>query len=182
MIRILPIVTVVMVACAGPAISFAAETPDDLTVLGRAVFGDFVEAFPARTDCIGTVEVSGVRELSDRARYHPSLGLIELRIPATAPQLTASLLHELGHHLEHACPSQEELRPQFLAALGIDPDSEWSDPGVYETNPSEMWAEAVVRHVTGRPDTRRPLEVTDAAVILVKRWAEGELTHSSSTP
>jgi hypothetical protein len=182
MYRTLPIVAVVVVACAGPAISFASDTPADLRDLGRSVFSDFVEAFPARVDCIGKVEVRGVHDLTDRARYQLSSGLIELRIPATAAQLTASLLHELGHHLEHSCPEQAGARSSFLEALGLGPDSAWSVPGVYETNPSELWAEAVVRHVSGKPDTRRPLDVPSEAVAVVRRWGEGELSHSAATP
>lgn len=180
--RILPIVAVVVVACAGPAISFASDTPTDLRDLGRSVFADFLEAFEARLHCIGTVEVRGVEDLPDRARYHPMATVIELRIPATAPHLTASLLHELGHHLEHSCPEQAGVRGPFLEALGLEPDSAWSVPSVYEANPSELWAEAVVRHVSGKPDTRRPLDVPNNAVTVVKRWGEGELTHSAAPP
>lgn len=180
--RVLTIMAIVTVACGGPAISFGLDTPEDLRVLGQAVFNDFVEAFPARADCIDGVEVRGMREMDDRARYDPSRKEILIRIPATAPQLTASLLHELGHHLEHACRDQMAVRPDFLAALGLDPAAAWSNPTTYETDPSELWAEAVVRLVSGQPDTRRPLEVTDAAVLVVKQWGEGGLTHLSTTP
>lgn len=180
--RMTVLLVLIASACAAPVLSASEDTPNDLVTLAESVFDDFVQAFPAHQDCIGTVELQAEWELADRARYGPDEGVIELRVPATAPHLTASLIHELGHHLEHACPSQPDVRPYFLAALGLDPGADWIDTTSYETNPSELWAEAVVRHVTGQPDTRRPLRVTEAAVDVVARWAEGQLTHSSTTP
>ncbi len=180
--RLLLLMALVVSACAGPAISFPTDTPDDLTTLAESVFADFVDAFPAREGCIGAIELEPAWELPDRARYHPTDRRIEVRVPATAPQITASLVHELGHHLEHWCPEHLDVRPAFLASLGLDAEAKWMDDSSYETSPSELWAEAVVRHVTGQPDTRRPLAVTDAAVEVVMRWARGELSHAPAAP
>lgn len=180
--RIALLLAVIASACAAPALSMSEGTPDDLVMLGESVFEDFVAAFPAHEGCIGTVELQPKWDLTDRARYYPDEGVIEVRVPATAPHLTASLVHELGHHLEYECAAQLEVRAAFLAALDFAPDTHWVDTASYEMSPSELWAEAVVRHVTGAPDTRRPLRVTEAAVDVVGRWAEGQLTHVSTTP
>lgn len=172
MYRIALVAALLMTACTAPTATMSPDTPDDLATLTGSVFEDFVDAFPARGDCIGEVEIAGVWELPDRARYHPADRRIEVRIPATAAHLTASLVHELGHHLEHACPDQVDVRSSFLVALDFDPDTGWRDDSAYETSPSELWAEAVVRHVTGDTDTRRPLPVTPDAVRVVAEWAE----------
>ena len=180
--RTILLLVLLLSACAGPAIVFPDDTPDDLTFLSRAVFADFLDAFPAQTDCIGRVEIHAVWDLSDRALYHPEEEVIEVRIPGTAPQLKTSLVHELGHHLEQACPGQLDVRPAFLRALGLPGDAIWPNSSVYETDPSELWAEAVVRHVTGNPDRRRPLTINDAALEVVARWASGELGKAPGTP
>ena len=162
-------IAVVLTACASaPAVSYPPETPGDLVELADSVFDHFVAAFPSQRDCIGDVTVIGQWELDDRALYRPASQVIEVRIPATAPHLTSSLVHELGHHLEYACDSQVEVRPEFLAAIG---ETDWESSGIYEEDPGELWAEAVVRHVTGQPDTRRILSVPIEAVRVVADWA-----------
>lgn len=178
--RLLAVTLILVAACGGPRLEVEGGTPGDLADLARTTFQDFVSAFPARQGCIGEVVVAGSWELGDRARYDPDSGLIEVRIPATAPQLTVSLVHELAHHLEHACPEQKEVRPRFLAALGVDAAEPWSDPESYQSSPSELWAEAVVRYVTGAADSRRPLAVSEAAVEVVEMW--GRLRHAPSAP
>jgi hypothetical protein len=169
-------------ACTGPEVVFGENTPEDFANLAEGVFATFVDAFPARTDCIGTVEIRAAWELEDRALYDPEDDVITVRVPGTAPQLSTSLVHELGHRLEHRCSTQAEARTPFLEALGMPADTTWPDPDRYETDPSELWAEAVVRHVLGRADSRRPLGVTPGAVNVVAEWSRGELTHGSSAP
>lgn len=169
--RALALLLLILAACsdAAPTAVYPADTPSDLVELADEVFAEFVAAFPAQRACIGTVEIHGAWELDDRALYRPSSRVVEVRIPATAPHLTSSLVHELGHHLEFACSSQEGVRPDFLAAVGL---AEWEGAS-YEDDPTELWAEAVVRHVTGRPDTRRILSVPAGAVEVVATWAGG---------
>jgi hypothetical protein len=179
---LLTAVALVMAACGSPAVVFPEDTPVDFVRLAEEVFAEFVAAFPAQTDCIGSAEIRAAWELDDRALYDPASDVIEIRVPGTAPQLTTSIVHEMGHRLEHLCPSQVEVRAPFLGALGMSPDSAWPDPTSYETNPSELWAEAVVRHVLGQADSRRPLEVTPAAVAVVADWSRSEVTHRPSAP
>ncbi len=171
--RSLVVAAALLAACAGPQLAMPANTPADVAALTQQVFDDFVRAFPARAACIGRVQVHGAWELDERAIYQPADRSIHLRIPATAPQLTTSLVHELGHHLEHSCPEQADVRSAFLASLGLPTDTPWPGVSDYRSDPSELWAESVVRYVTGRPDHRRPLRVTDAAVEVVAGWAAG---------
>ncbi len=160
----------VLAACGagGPEATYPDGTPGDLVALADEVFAEFVLAFPARADCIGWVEIRGAWELDDRARYLPEARVIEVRIPATAPHLRSSLLHELGHHVAFACESHVDVRDDFVAAVGA---AQWDGTGAYEDDPVELWAEAVVRHVTGQPDTRRILTVPQEAVAVVAHWA-----------
>lgn len=162
--------TLALVACApsAPEAIYPEDTPGDLMLLADDVFADFTAAFPAQADCIGTVEIRGAWVLDDRARYIPDTRVIEVRIPATAPHLRSSLLHELGHHVAFACESHVAVRADFVAAIGA---TRWESDGAYEDDPGELWAEAVVRHVTGRPDTRRILTVPPEAVAVVAIWA-----------
>lgn len=170
--RALAGLVLVVAACAagGPTATFPDDTPGDLIALAEDVFVEFVEAFPAQASCIGTVEIRGAWVLDDRARYLPGDRAIEVRIPATAPHLTSSLIHELGHHLAFACESHLDVRNDFAAAVGAN---QWQATGAYEDDPGELWAEAVVRHVTGRPDTRRILTVPPEAVAVVADWSGG---------
>lgn len=168
--RALAGLAIVLAACAsgGPQVVYAADTPADLVALADRVFEDFLDAFPAQSDCIGTVEIQGEWVLDDRARYLPDSDIIQVRIPATEPHLTSSLVHELGHHLALACESHLGVRDDFAAAIGV---AQWEGSWAYEDDPGELWAEAVVRHVTGRPDTRRILTVPPEAVAVVADWA-----------
>ena len=172
----------VVAACSAPAVVFPDDTPEDFAELAEAVFEDFVAAFPDQRECIGKAEIRVAWELDDRALYDPENDVVTVRVPATAPHLTSSIVHELGHRLEFRCPSQRDVRRPFLEALGLDPETAWSDRTTYETSPSEMWAEAVIRHVLGRPDSRRPLQVTPAAVHVVADWAGVDLNHEPSAP
>lgn len=170
MMRPIALAALLLVACAstGPTATYPQDTPGDLVALADEVFAEFSAAFPAQADCIGSVEIRGAWVLDDRARYLPDERVVEVRIPATAPHLTSSLLHELGHHLAFACETHLEVRDHFAVAVGAD---SWEGTGAYEDDPGELWAEAVVRHVTGRPDTRRILTVPPEAVAIVADWA-----------
>lgn len=176
-------VALLTVACSpGPARLLVTEgTPGDVVELAEGVWDGFLAAFPAREDCIAPVTLATAWELSDRARYLPEQRTIVLRIPWTAPRLSQSLAHELGHHLEHTCPDQVELRSVFLAALGRDPGAPWFEGGSWEETPSELFAEAVSAVVLG-DDTRVTLHLPQEAVQLVRSWGVGTLIHGPSAP
>ena len=167
---------VLLVSCGPPAtpqLSFGPNTPDDLRALTRDTFALVSESIPAQRSCLDGVVVSGAWELDDRARYSRSQTEITIRIPATAPQLRMSLVHELAHHLEAACPQGADVRRDFIAAQGLDPDADWFGGETWETTPSEQWASAVVLHVLERPDERARIAIGDEALQIVESWATG---------
>lgn len=159
------------VSSAGPAWDYGADTPDDLRDLADQVLVEVVEAVPDRRDCIGQVALQGARQLDDRATYSPEQRRITIRIPATAPQLEVSLVHELAHHLEFACPTTSDLRAAFMEAQSLPSDAPWFDGPTWEQTPSEQWATAIVVHVLGHPDRRARVVVSDRALELVAQWA-----------
>jgi hypothetical protein len=121
-------------------------------------------------------------EQDDRGYYDPERSLIILRIPGTAAKLRNSLLHELGHHLEAACPSHPELRSLFLTAQGFPSDVDWFTGDRWEVTPSEQFAEAVVEVVEGRRNLRYGIELSQAALDVVSAWGHGDLTHGKEAP
>lgn len=174
------LMTVVGCSPAGPTVAYAGEPPDDLVALVDGVFSTFVDAFPARQSCIGRVVVEGRRDLADRGSYNPESGTVSLRIPATAPQLEISLVHELAHHLEFACADHEAIRPVFMASQGFPAENPWRDSRAnWEDSPSEHWASAVVVYVLDRIDERARIVVTDEAVEVVGTWASGGITATA---
>jgi hypothetical protein len=160
-----------------PALTFAPGTPRDLRSLASDTWERFGEAFPARTDCMDPVELAGAWELRDRATYDPEDGLVTVRIPGTAPNLRASIVHEFAHHLEFTCAAHEDLRRRFLAAQGLPPDTVWFDGPSWERTPSEEFAEATVVLVVGRPGHLR-IRVQPAALAAIREWAQG--SHASA--
>lgn len=169
-------------ACAGagsgqvrPALEFGDDTPDDLRALAGETFADMLEALPAHAPCLAGVTLEGARVLDARARYLPDTGTLRVRIPATAPQLRRSLVHELAHHLEFACDDQASVRPAFLASLGLPADTPWFTGATWEGIPSEQWATAVVEHVLGERDPRSGIFLEPGTLDVLAGWAvDGE--------
>ncbi|MCZ6662245.1 MAG: hypothetical protein O6951_04890 [Actinobacteria bacterium] len=156
---------------AAPTLLFGDDTPDDLREVANGAFEVFVGRFPDRADCIGRVTLTGARHLDDRAFYIPGERSVVLRIPATAPHIETSLVHEWAHHLEFACESHQEFRPPFLRSVGLPPDAGWYDGEVWERVPSEMFASAVVEYVLGRRDEASTIVLGPEAIDLVRDWA-----------
>lgn len=175
------LLTVLLVGCGRPAI-VAEDTPADLAELVGDTMETIEESLPARAHCLRGVTIMHAWELDDRAEYRTDTRTIVLRVPATAQHLEFSLAHEIAHHLEYTCAGQAEIRPAFLDAQGHEPTQPWFEGESWETTPSEQFATAVARLITGRADPLRHLEVTDEAMELVERWARGDVTHETSTP
>ncbi len=170
------VAALVTAACSvgAPRLATTAAVPDDLRMLGDEVWEEVVSAFPARRGCLGGIELDVAWDLEDRARYVPDERRIVVRAPGTAPNLAASIVHEVGHHLEFACPDQLAVRDAFLVAEGFAPDTPWFGEGDWFATPSEHWAEAVVAHVRGeRTINVGRIPVSDDAIDVVARWAEG---------
>lgn len=152
-------VVVVAVASLGACGDVVMEPPQlvagdtvaaDFAALADETFGVFVSAAPGVGDCVGTVRLEAALELPDAARYESATQTITVRVPATAPSLQDSLIHELAHHVEATCSSHRQLRPAFLEAQGLDRSTSWFDGSSWEETPSEQFAEAVVLFVLGQ--------------------------------
>lgn len=169
-------------ACAPGEPMLADDLPADLAEVVSAGLARVEEALPAQRRCLEGVVVSHSWDLDDRAEYWPATATIVLRVPATAPNLEFSLVHEIAHHLESSCRSQEELRPAFLAAQGFPPGVDWSSGESWQDTPSEHFATALAEYVTGRPEPQRPIPLTEETRVLVAAWATDGVTHGTSAP
>lgn len=154
-----------------PTLRFGSNAPDDLRRLATEVFATVAEALPARSRCLEGVVLGGAWELDDRGRYEPNTREATIRIPATAGQLEISIVHELAHHIEFACPQADDTRRGFVRAQGLDAGAGWFDGATWETTPSEQWASAVVQYVLARPDERARTPITSEAMEIVATWA-----------
>jgi hypothetical protein len=157
-----------------PSISFHSDVPDDVRRLAAGTWDRFIDAFPARHNCLQPVQLTVAWTYPDRADYVPDRKVVTLRVPGTATNLEATLAHELGHHLEFTCLRSHvplsDLRPAFLAAQGFPPDAPWFEGDTWETTPSEQFAEAVAQVVTGHPPAHQRIVLTEAALDLLRTW------------
>lgn len=159
-------------------LSITGASPADLRVLIVDTWDRFVEAFPARRGCLAPVTVQGAWSLDGRGSYDPVRRLVTVRIPGTAPNLQASLVHEFAHHMEFTCPEQRDVRVPFLAAQGLPLFATWFQGRSWETTPSEQFAEAIVQVVLGRPAHQAVL-IHPRSVELLRAWGRGDLRHGS---
>jgi hypothetical protein len=155
----------------GPAVAFADGVPADLRDLSRAAWDRFARAFPAHEDCLVPVMVDGVWDMDDRAAYDPDRRLVTVRIPGTAPNLEASLVHEFAHHLEFTCAAHRRLRAPFLAAQGWSRRAPWFDGPTWETTPSEAFAEGATEIVLGRRPAHARIHLSRGAMRAIRSWA-----------
>ena len=163
----------------GPAdLSVTRGSPADLRALIVTTWEQFVEAFPARRSCLAPVTVQGAWELDGRGSYDPGSRLVTIRIPGTAPNLRASLVHEFAHHMEFTCPEQHNVRATFLAVQELPRSASWFEGVSWQTTPSEQFAEAVVQAVLG-PPAHPSVLIHPACVALLRAWGRGDLTHGS---
>lgn len=163
-------------SCGTPSASleFPEGTPADLQTLSQDVWEEFLAVFPNQSDCMGDVTLEGDWNLEgSRAFYLPQQAKVVLKIPATAGHLRHSLVHELAHHVEHACPDHAQLRAAFLAAQNLSADTPWFEGPSWEETPSEQYAETVVRLVLDRPVWNYRLPLTPEAVATVRDWGGG---------
>ena len=156
-----------------PRITFPEGTPEDLQRLATQTWAEFIAAFPGRRDCIGSVTVAPALELGDRAAYKPVAALVTVRVPGTAPNLRASLIHEFAHHLDHTCSRVRPFRRRFLAAQGFATTRPWFAGATWEQTPSEQFADAAVEIVLGRTSWLR-LHAREAALQELRAWGTRE--------
>lgn len=164
------VLAIVTAACGGPKIVFGANTPDDLRGLVDEVWTRFRAALPASDECLGEVRLEGDWDLAEQGEYRSLTATITVGIPGPPSRLSHTIVHELAHHLEAACPTQLDLRGPFLIAQDLAPDTEWFAGSEWEDIPSEQFAEAVVQVVLGWPAVHYRMELSPEAVELVRRW------------
>jgi hypothetical protein len=161
---------VLLNACApGPGITFAPDVPDDFRAVATDAWARFGAILGDRRTCMEPVRVEVAWAFPDRARYEPDGAVITVRVPGTAPNLTASLVHEFAHHLEFTCAAQLGLRSRFLEAAGLSHDASWFVAPRYEDLPSERFAEAIVALVLGG-SSGIGVPTDRASVDVVRRW------------
>ena len=154
-----------------PEVHFDSSVPDDLRAVAIEAWDGFLAAHPARSDCIGSINMSAAWELDDRAEYRPTTATLVIRVPGTAPNLTSDLTHEFAHHVEFTCPQHEALRLEFLNAQGFPASADWFSGATWETTPSEQYAEATSVVVLGRRGNHDGIILSDEATAVVRRWA-----------
>lgn len=143
----------------------------DFEQLARETYAEFVAAAGGVGECVRSPRLEAVYELEELALYDQETHIVHVRVPAPAPSLRASLIHELAHHLELSCPSQTALRPRFVAAQGLPSDVSWFGGAVWQDVPSEQFAEAVVVNVLGaRQRHLLRVQLAPEAVDLVATW------------
>jgi hypothetical protein len=155
-----------------PEVRFTDDTPADVRALARRTWDLFAETFPTRWECLEPVTVHGAWELADRGSYDAAAATVSLRIPGTAPNLEATLVHEFAHHLEATCPEHVRLRASFLRTQGLAPDTPWFGGRAWPAIPSERLAEAMTVAVLERRPWHLAVHVDPAVVEQIRRWGE----------
>ncbi len=166
---------------APPRLIIGDSVHDDFAALAQETWGRFLGVFWARRGCFGDVRLEAAYDLRHRAGYDPDTATVLVRVPGTAAMLQSGLVHEWAHHLEFQCPAQRELRPAFLAAQGLPPDTPWrpADAGgetpasAWSEIPSEQFAEATVILVLGEEPIATGARVSPEAVDVIRGWAGG---------
>lgn len=154
----------------------------DFEALAQETWDQFLAVFQARSDCFGDVTLRVTKTLDSRAGYDPETATATVRVPATAAILQDALVHEWAHHIEFQCEDHEELRPAFLAAQGLPPDTAWRPDippadipaSMWPDIPSEQYAEATIILVLGRRQITTGVRVKPEAVRVIGEWAAGD--------
>ena len=161
-------------ASAAPKLIPDTSVAPDLAELAAQTWAQFLETFDARRDCFGDLKLRTVNTLDGRARYDPQSAILTIEVPATAALLKGALVHEFAHHVEFQCAAHGQLRPIFVAAQNLPPDTPWFDGPSWAETPSEQYAEAAVILVLGRRQLPTEAHVSSAAVEALAEWARGE--------
>lgn len=185
-IAIAAIATLPLMGCGAdagpdPVLVLDGSVATDFGALATLTFDEFIAYAPAVAPCIGTVRLAAATELDELAYYSADTATITVRVPATAPSLRDSLVHELAHHVEASCVSHEPMRADFLAAQGHEPDQDWFAASTWENTPSEQFAEAVVEHVLGeRQRNLARIRLAPAALAIVAEWMSPDTAQPAS--
>ncbi len=145
--------------------SVIVEGPADFRAVVAGALSQTRRQLPMVADCVESFTIRPDWELDDRARY--SSGVIDIRVPATAPRIEEVVVHEVAHHLDATCDELDEVRSEFLATQGSA--STWDSGPSWEETPAEQFAEALTLVVLGRQRAHN-VRVSSDAVDVVRRW------------
>lgn len=165
LLRLLWIGGLLAISACTPA-SATVEGPDDFVAVVNGALSVADERLPRQRGCLTGFTVQPDWELDDRATYVD--GVISVRVPATAPRIEQSVIHELAHHLDATCPSVDNVRPLFQAAQ--ESDGSWHRGPSWAETPAEQFAEAVTLVVLDRRRASNVVVRSDA-VDVVSEWA-----------
>jgi hypothetical protein len=165
-----------------PQLLMNESVASDFQALAADTWKEFLAVFQARSGCFGDVRLRAARTLDSRAAYDPDTATVTVRVPGTPALLQGALVHEWAHHIEFQCEEHRQLRPTFLAALGLSPDTPWrpgstapdGSDGEGRPVPSEQYAEAAIILVLGRRPITTGVPVTREAVLALGEWASGD--------
>ncbi len=161
-----------------PELVIDESVASDFQALAMETWDEFLTVFQARTSCFGDVRLRATRALGSRAAYDPDSATVTVRVPGTPAMLQSALVHEWAHHVEFQCDEHKTLRPAFLDALDLPPDTQWR-PEVLPVNtsadmPSEQYAEATIVLVLGRRQIPNGVRITEDAIRAIEEWAAGD--------
>ena len=165
-----------------PRLIIEDSVASDFRALAEDTWGQFLSVFQARAGCFGDVRLRAAWTLDQRAAYDPDTATVTVRVPGTPAMLREALVHEWAHHIEFQCAAHRQLRPAFLAALGLPPDTPWRPDSVPADVPGSMWAripseryaEAAIELVLGQRHIPTGARVPREAVRAIAAWAAGE--------
>ncbi len=165
-----------------PRLVFDESVGADLQALASKTWDRFLDVFQARTNCFGDLYLRAAYSLDSRAGYDPDTATATIQVPGTAAMLQSELIHEWAHHVEFQCPAHQTLRPAFLAAQGLPPDTPWRPDNVpanmpareWAQIPSEQYAEATIEVVLGTQPIPTSVQIGREAIEVIKKWAAGK--------
>lgn len=160
--------SILLVACSrsdAAVGSAVVEGPADFQAVAEGAVSEARLTLPAVADCIQRLTIRPAWNLDDRGRYLD--GVIEVRVPATAPRIEEVVVHELAHHLDATCDEFDDVREEFLVTQGSAPP--WYSGPSWEETPAEQFAEAVTIVVFDRQRAHN-VRVSPEAVEVVRRW------------
>ena len=172
---VVPIVLILLIACTPPPDLVIGETmAGDFTAVAVELWAEFEVFAAGRLDCFGSVTIQASTTLDDRAQYEPLERTITVLVPRSIPSLRESLVHELAHHVESACPAHEEGRASMLEAMGFPAEAPWFEGDRWPETPSERFAEATVELLLGEREIAADVFLTETELQSVAQWWSGE--------
>lgn len=170
----LALLVLLLLGCSEPAgLIIGDSVGSDFEAVALEFWEEFEVFAEARLACFGPVTLEASFELEDRARYEWTTQTVVVRVPQSPESLMGSLAHELTHHVERRCPAHEEVREQYLRAMGYPPDADWFAGDRWATTPSERFAEATAEAMLGTRERTADVLLADAEVVVAALWWEG---------